>query len=207
MIDVTLHDVLYELTRRGYSYRPDVPFQLASGQTSPEYVDCRAALSTPWLLHAVAAHLFGEIRARVVAIGGLTMGADPLAVAISLKSLQSAERVGIEAEAIRWFSVRKEAKAHGTKGRIVGVLRPGDPVVVIDDVATTGQSTISAIRACREEGLVVKQAQVVLDREAGGLEAIQEVLDEDPVSTARAYALFTLSEVRAMWKASQVANG
>lgn len=193
--------VLAELTDRGYCYNRTLPFRLASGETSPEYVDCRLALTLPWLLDAVAAHLLGEVRVRAEAIGGLTMGADPLAIAMSLKHYQAACAGG---DVMGWFSVRKVPKQHGVDGVLVGAVRRGDPVIVVDDVLTTGASTIQAIRSCRDAGLEVKQALVLLDRQVGGMAAVQAVLDEDLASAAQASALFTLSELRAVWQRQQL---
>lgn len=186
--------VLTELAERGYAYNASVPFRLASGETSPEYVDCRQALTLPWLLEAVAGHLLGQVRVKAEAIGGLTMGADPLAIAVSLRHHRTTYD---GSDVMGWFSVRKTPKQYGIGGAIIGALHPGAAVIVIDDVVTTGASTIQAIRACRASGLKVRQVLALLDREVGGLPAIRAVLDEDPTSEALPHALFTLSELRA----------
>jgi orotate phosphoribosyltransferase len=193
--------VLVELARCAYAYRPEAPFQLVSGDKSPDYVDCRAALSRPALLSAVSLLFLGEIRCQLTAVGGLTIGADPLAIGVSLHS----ERVGLDG-GLRWFSIRKGDRFHGAGGRIAGFVQPGDQVLVVDDVATTGGSTLQAIRACRAEKLRVQQVLVLVDRQVGGLQVIQQELDLERDGVARASALFTLDEVRTEWQRQRSAE-
>ncbi|HRT70794.1 MAG TPA: orotate phosphoribosyltransferase, partial [Syntrophales bacterium] len=102
----------------------------------------------------------------VKAAGGLTLGADPIANALALISFE-------KGRPIRSFIVRKDAKAHGTRSKIEGNVRPGDKVAVIDDVVTTGASTIAAVESAREAGLTVELAVVLIDREEGGRELIE----------------------------------
>ena len=136
-------------------------FKLSSGGTSDYYIDCRTTT-----LSAKGARLTGqvfldEIRARgwkPKAIGGLTMGADPIVVAVSVASGD-----------IEGFLVRKEEKQHGTGRRIEGFQEKGARVVIVDDVCTTGSSTIQAIEAAREFGFQVVGAMCLVERqEAGG---------------------------------------
>lgn len=150
------------LAEQAYQYR-EIPFTLSAGGQSHEYLDCRVALSNPGTLTIAARCLLAKLNSNVVAVGGLTMGADPLAIALSLNSSP--------AKPIKWFSVRKEPKGHGTSRLIEGSVQPGDCVAVLDDVATSGASTIRAIRACREFGLEVVQAIILVDR--GGLDNIR----------------------------------
>lgn len=150
-------------------------FTLASGKESDLYIDCRVTT-----LDAMGANMVGvlgwakvrdSIMARfpeVSAIGGMTLGADPISLAIGMVSGQ--ER-GIDA--LRVFVVRKEPKGHGRNRRIEGNFKPGDHVVVVDDVITTGGSTLKAIDAIEEEGGKVVAALVLVDREEGGREAIE----------------------------------
>lgn len=168
-----------------YQYRPEKPFILSSGATSPEYLDCRTALSDPTVLMHIAKELSKQIDPTVDAIGGLTMGADPLAVGISLQSPWDCHKP------LRWFSVRKQAKAHGQGKLIEGSVVEGEKVCVLEDVVTSGASTIKAIKACTEFGLDVVQVLAVVDRQQGGMEAICAELGHD-----KAKALFTLDEVR-----------
>jgi orotate phosphoribosyltransferase len=112
------------------------------------------------------------------AVGGLTMGADPVAYAIAVASLSTPPIV-------QAFSVRKEAKTHGTGRRIEGNFTPGDPVVVVEDVLTSGGSARQAIDAIQAEGGRVLGVLVVVDREEGG-RAVLERLGVQVVSLTRA---------------------
>lgn len=172
------------LTKYAYQRRreDEEPFKLASGRTSLEYLDCRAALSHPEGLHAVCVEMSQRMHESVEAVGGLTMGADPIAVGMSLMHLFPTTR---------WFSVRKQAKAHGQGKLIEGAVTPGMRVCVVDDVATTGGSTIQAIQACHEFGLDVRQVVVVVDREAGGLDNIRQHVSP----TTWVSALYTKTEI------------
>lgn len=172
--------------KHAYQYRPENPFVLSSGATSPEYLDCRQALSEPVVLGQLGPVLGPLVDLKVRAVGGLTMGADPIAVALSLYSLYTERPV-------RWFSVRKEPKSHGRGRLIEGAVHEGDSVCVLEDVVTSGDSTIKAIRACRATGLEVSQVLALVDRQQGGLENIQRELGSD-ISVS---ALFTLDDLRA----------
>lgn len=175
------------LVTRSYR-RADAPtFRLASGKLSDFYIDCKMTT-----LHAQAMPLIGEVCARelpdgVDAVGGLTMGADPIAHAI-------AHYCALHGRPVNAFSVRKEAKKHGTRKWIEGGVEAGSSVVVLDDVVTTGGSTIDAIRKCREEGLQVVGVLVLVDRqEEGGLDAIRrETGPEVPVRV-----IFTKADLEA----------
>ena len=116
----------------------------------------------------LAGHLVYEaIRGMgAVGVGGLTFGADPIAVATAFVS-------ELKAEPIQAFSIRKTQKDHGMIRWIEGDIRPGDRVVIIDDVVTTGGSTIKAIERAQEEGMQVIKVVVLVDRQEGGLENIR----------------------------------
>ena len=174
-----------------YAHSPERTFRLASGEVSSEYIDCKAALSLPEALRAASVLLLDRLTPEVEAVGGLTMGADPLAIGVALASAGSAHPR-------RWFSVRKESKDHGKKRLIEGI--PADSrlrIAVFDDVVTTGGSTIDAIVKCRDAGHSVVQVLAIVDRESHGLDAIrQQVGPSVPVD-----ALLRLSEVHAAWEA------
>ena len=159
-------------------------FKLSSGGTSDYYIDCRTTT-----LDARGAQLTGqvfleEIRLRgwnVQAIGGLTMGADPIVVAVAVTS-----------GTIHGFLVRKAEKQHGTGQRIEGFREKGARVVIVDDVCTTGASTVQAIEAAREFGFDVVGAMCLVEREeAGGRPSVDTAAA--PVSFV---AVFTATEVR-----------
>ena len=147
-------------------------FILASGKESDLYCDCRVTT-----LDARGANLIGEVGWELVkseilsrfpevkAIGGMTMGADPISLAIGMYSAAD-KPLGI-------FTVRKEPKDHGRGKRIEGNFNAGEQVIVVDDVITTGGSTIKAIDAIEAEGGKVVAALVLVDREEGGREAIE----------------------------------
>jgi orotate phosphoribosyltransferase len=124
------------------------------------------------------------------AIGGLTMGSDPIAAAVCVHW------------DIKWFSVRKQIKEHGLCERIVpsGVLPEGSKVTIVDDVITSGQSIIEAIRAVREASLEVIQVMALVDREMGGIDKIRAEAGQG----VDVRAAFTLSEIRRAWERSKI---
>lgn len=156
------------LTERSYAKRKVV---LSSGRESDFYIDCKKTVLTAeghWLVGKL---LFQAIRAEapeVVGVGGLTMGADPLASAVSLCS-------HLGGAPLHAFLVRKEPKGHGTGQWVEGLsaLPSGSKVAVVEDVVTTGASTIKAIERARAEGLAPVAAFTVVDRDEGGREAIE----------------------------------
>jgi orotate phosphoribosyltransferase len=142
---------------KAHALRTDGPFQLSSGGTSSWYLDGRQVTYSGAGGRLVAACI-GELLDRAVtAVGGLTMGADPVAIAAAL----------LAEPPLRAFSIRKEAKAHGAGGRIVGPLLPDDRVAVVDDTTTTGSSFVESIEVLQEAGIAVVQALVVVDRSSG----------------------------------------
>jgi orotate phosphoribosyltransferase len=149
-------------TRRGQ-------FTLASGKTSTTYIDARLTTMSPEGLSLIGPLGLETLRKagwQVDAVGGLTLGADPISYAISYASASSAQP-------IRAFSVRKEAKAHGTGKLIEGPFQPGDRIAVIEDVITTGGSALRAIDAIRKANGIVTGVLALVDREEGGREAIE----------------------------------
>jgi len=181
--------LLDELVRHAYQYSPEKPFLLVSGQYSDEYLDCKLALSQPAAMAALGKVFLAQLTAPVVAIGGLTMGSDPIAMSTSQTSYGTPKP-------LRWFTVRKEAKGHGQKKLVEGSVKPGESVVVVDDVCTTGGSTVKAIEAAREFGLKVAQVIVLVDREqSDGMANIRRAAG-DGVEVS---AIFTKSQVKQRW--------
>ncbi|MBX3740523.1 MAG: orotate phosphoribosyltransferase [Akkermansiaceae bacterium] len=150
-------------------------FTLASGKQSDLYIDCRVTAMDPF-----GANLIGELgwqavrskihseHLNIAAIGGMTLGADPISLAIGMASARSHPE-----EALQVFTVRKEPKGHGAGKQIEGNFKSGDTVIVVDDVITTGGSTLKAIDVIEREGGKVAFAIVLVDREEGGREAIE----------------------------------
>lgn len=170
-------------------------FTLSSGAKSDYYIDCRTTT-----LHAEGGRLTGlaildalEDRGlKPAAVGGLTMGADPVVSGVAIASAWRAQ-TNPSAPLIHGFLVRKAEKAHGTGRRIEGFCEQGAPVLIVDDVCTTGASTIAAIEAAREAGMRVIAAVCLVEREeAGGRAALEAACQGAPF-----IRLFTAKDVRA----------
>jgi orotate phosphoribosyltransferase len=145
-------------------------FTLASGARSTYYIDARPTTMSAEGLHLIGRLGVAALRAQgwsAAAVGGLTMGADPVAYAVALASRESPPVIDA-------FSVRKEAKGHGTRRRVEGNFRVGDAVVVVEDVITSGGSALQAIAAVEEAGGQVLGVLAVVDREEGGRAALAE---------------------------------
>jgi orotate phosphoribosyltransferase len=170
-------------------------FKLSSGGTSDYYIDCRTTT-----LHAEGGRLTGHailelLEARGIdaeAVGGLTMGADPIVSNVATASAWRA-RANPGAPLLHGFLVRKAEKAHGTARRIEGFCKEGARVVIVDDVCTTGGSTINAIEAAREAGMIVAAVVCIVEREeANGRPAVVAAAEGAPF-----LRLFSASDVRA----------
>jgi orotate phosphoribosyltransferase len=145
-------------------------FTLSSGKQSTFYIDARLTTMSPEglsIIGPLALSVLQQTGWRVDAIGGLTLGADPISYAISYASTQSDHP-------LRAFTVRKEAKAHGTSKLLEGPFRQGDRVAVIEDVITTGASALRAIDAVRAADGAVIGVLALVDREEGGRQAIEK---------------------------------
>lgn len=149
-------------------------FVLASGRRSALYVDCRLTTMSPEgqrLLGVLGLAELADAGWAADAVGGLTLGADPIAYAMAHASAFAAEQ-GL-GPLVRAFTVRKAPKQHGTGKRVEGPFTAGDQVVVVEDVITTGGSALTAVDAIRAEGGVVLGVLAVVDREEGGREALE----------------------------------
>ena len=190
-------------------------FTLASGQQSDYYIDCRITTLNAQggrLAGIVLLDLIRQHCHSAVAVGGLTMGADPLVSNIATASAQELadheefldlapdEDHGEAPSLLQGFLVRKAEKTHGTGRRIEGFLHPGASVVIVDDVCTTGASTITALEAAREAGMKVVGVLCLVDREQGGRLRIEQALAEIPTDDDTEIPflpLFTATEIRA----------
>jgi orotate phosphoribosyltransferase len=145
-------------------------FRLRSGTTTSWYLDARRTTFDGFGAVLVGRCLLEVLDPAVRALGGMTMGADPMALAAALLG-------SLEGRELRAFSIRKEEKNHGTGGRLVGPVEAGDPVAVLEDTTTTGGALLEAIRVAREAGLHVRQAVALVDRSGGEVKellALQE---------------------------------
>jgi orotate phosphoribosyltransferase len=155
-------------------------FTLASGKKASYYLDCRQIT-----LDAQGARLVGEGMLDLLAgdlpelVGGMSIGADPITAAILTLA-------GIRGLPLRGVMVRKEAKAHGTGRFVEGPFREGESIAIVEDVITTGGSSLSAIERCEAVGLKVQRVLAIVDRLEGGREAFAE----------RGYALMTLFTIK-----------
>ena len=171
---------------KSFRYSPEEIFKLASGRTSNYYFNCKPTTLNPEGMNIIGELIFDMVGdLDITAAGGLTLGADALANALALISYQ-------KGKPIKAFIVRKEAKVHGIKSSIEGDAAIGEKVLILDDVITTGGSTIAAIEKAREAGLIVQKVIALIDREEGGKENILQLVSD--VS-----AVLTRSEVMAVY--------
>ncbi len=150
-------------------------FTLASGKKSDLYIDCRVTAMDPFGAIMIGDLGWQTVREKILsdhleiqAIGGMTLGADPISLAIGMASARHHPT-----EALQVFTVRKEPKGHGAGKQIEGNFTKNQNLIVVDDVITTGGSTLKAIEAIEREGGIVKFALVLVDREEGGRQAIE----------------------------------
>ncbi len=156
------------LCQKSFKFSQEPIYKLVSGRMSQFYVNCKPVTLSARGMFLAGHLLFESIKDEDVnAVGGLTFGADPLAVATAFAS-------ELKAKPINAFSIRKTQKDHGMIRWIEGDVAPGERVAIIDDVATTGGSTIKAIERARSEGLDVVKAVIFVDRQEGGLDNIRQ---------------------------------
>ncbi len=147
------------ILERSFKYSDNPPFTLVSGRKSNYYFNCKPTTLDPEGMNLIGELVFAMLAdSEVTAAGGLTLGADPIANALSVISFQ-------KGKPIRSFIVRREAKDHGTMSGIEGGVRPGDRVAILDDVITTGGSTITAIGRAKGAGLIIDRVIALIDRE------------------------------------------
>ena len=177
---------------RSFQYSEDPPFTLVSGRKSNYYFNCKPTTLDPEAMNLIGELLFSMLAGTdVTAAGGLTLGADPIANALSVISFQ-------KGKPIRSFVVRRDAKDHGTKRSIEGNVQPGDRVVILDDVITTGGSTITAILRAREFGLVIDRVIALIDREEeNGRENIA-------AHVAKVEAVLTRTEIMSRYRGKKI---
>ncbi|WP_442484512.1 orotate phosphoribosyltransferase [Aeoliella sp. SH292] len=154
-------------------------FTLASGKKATYYLDCRQVTLLAEALPSVAAGMLEFIEHDMPElVGGMAIGADPITASILTLA-------GVQQKPLRGIMVRKEAKGHGTKKFVEGPYKEGERVVIVEDVVTTGGSSLAAIEHCEAVGLKVERVLAIVDRLEGGREAFE----------AKGYKLETLFTV------------
>jgi orotate phosphoribosyltransferase len=163
-----MKDRLIELIiEKAFKYSKEPVFKLVSGRMSNYYFNCKAVTLHPEGMYIIGNLVFDLIRALdVKGIGGLTLGADPIAYAVAYTSY-------LKGKPVEAFVVRKTPKSHGTMQWIEGNMAKGDRAVIVDDVITTGKSTIEAITRAKEAGLEIVKVIALIDRQEGGREAVE----------------------------------
>ena len=170
---------------RSFKYSDNPPFTLASGRQSNYYFNCKPTTLDPEGMNLIGAIIFDMVKnSNITAAGGLTLGADPIANSLAVISYQ-------KGKPIKAFIVRKDVKDHGTKSAIEGNVKAGERVLIIDDVITTGGSTITAIEQANKAGLIVEGVITLIDREEGGRENIQKYM-------ANIQSILTRTEIMAI---------
>jgi orotate phosphoribosyltransferase len=173
--------LLQLLAERAYRHGS---FTLASGRSSDHYVNCKPVSLSGEGLALLAARMLELVEAEAVAVAGLTLGADPLVSGVA----QAAALAGRPLDAL---IVRKEAKGHGTGAWLEGPLpAAGSRITVLEDVVTTGGSSLKAVKQLREAGYTVERVVTIVDRQEGGLEAMN-------AAGLELRSLFLLEEVAA----------
>ncbi len=155
--------LLERLAERAYRHGT---FTLASGRSSDHYVNCKPVSLSGEGLALLGEQLLTQVESEAVAVAGLTLGADPLVSAVALHA-------ALAGRALDALIVRKQAKGHGTGAWLEGPLPPaGSTVTVLEDVVTTGGSSLKAVTQLREAGYQVNRVVTIVDRQEGGLEAM-----------------------------------
>lgn len=184
-------ELLEILYTRSFKYDPERGFTLTSGQKSDIYIDVKKTAMSAEAMELIGYTYFRELKLEPIdAIGGITLGADPIAYAAALVSTMNGKYLDA-------FVIRKEPKKHGTMQWIEGNVKPEAWVCIVEDVVTTGESTIKAVERAREAGLQVRRVLALVDREEGGAKNITEK------AKVRFDAIFTKSDLMELHKKHQ----
>lgn len=182
-----LLDILYT---KSFKY-DEAGFTLTSGKKSNYYIDVKKTALSAVAMELIGYAYFQKLKlAPIDAIGGMTLGADPIAYAAALMCTLKGKYLDV-------FIVRKEAKGHGTQAWIEGDVKPDSNVVVVEDVITTGGSTIKAVQKAKEAGLNVLRVIALLDREEGGAQNIEKE------TGVKVDSIFTMSDLLDVHKKKQ----
>lgn len=175
------------LCKKSFQYSEEPIFKLASGRMSRYYINCKPVTLSPRGLYLIGHLVFDALTDRKIdAVGGITFGADPIAIAAAFVS-------ELQSQPVKAFSIRKTQKDHGIVKWIEGDLSAGQRVAIVEDVATTGGSTLKAIERAREEKLEVDSVILLVDRQEGGAENIKKTVPE-------VRSIVTRQELMASWR-------
>jgi orotate phosphoribosyltransferase len=167
-----LERLIQMIAERSFQMSDTPNFKLASGKLSKYYVNCRLISLDPEGMHLIGNLIYDRIKdGGIDVIGGPTLGANPIADAVSMAAYQNGRY-------IKPFYVREQAKDHGIAKKIEGNIKKGERAVIVDDVITTGASTIRSIESARNEGLLVVKVITLVDREEGGREEIRRYVED-----------------------------
>jgi orotate phosphoribosyltransferase len=182
------NELIDMICRKSFKFSDKPVFKLVSGRMSRFYINCKPTTLNARGMFLVGHLIFDEIcDCRVTAVGGMTFGADPLAVATAFAS-------ELRGRPVHAISIRKTKKDHGIVRWVEGDIQPGQRIAILDDVATTGGSTVKAIERARAEGLDVVKAVILVDRQEGGMDNIRKVVDDVSCIISR-------DELMEKWKA------
>ena len=172
-MDTPRDQLLRLLVQHSFQYSAEPIFTLASGRKSHYYINCKQTTFMAEAMPLLGQIFFEQIKAieekdgeRIAAVGGLTLGADPITYAVAYHS-------ALQGTPIQAFSVRKEPKGHGAQKWVEGFEQPGARVVIMEDVVTTGASTLKAIDGALHAGFQVVKVLALVDRQEGGREELQ----------------------------------
>jgi len=157
------------IAKTSFKYSAKGRFSLASGELSNYYIDLKMGLSYPLIRKRIGLEILRRIEgARVDVVGGMELGAYPIASAVSDACFSKTGKT------LRSFVVRKRPKKHGLRKWIEGVVEKGDRALIVDDVVTTGQSTLTAVKILRESEVEIVKVVTVVDRQEGAADAFAE---------------------------------
>ncbi len=160
------------ICKKSFKYSETPVFKLVSGKMSSFYVNCKPTILDPRGMFLVGHLVYDAVKTyKLDGVGGLTFGADPISVAASFAS-------ELKKDPMKAFSIRKELKDHGIINWVEGDMREGERVAILEDVITTGGSTIKAIERARTQGLEVVKVVSLIDRQEGGVEKIREHVED-----------------------------
>ena len=165
--DKARDSLLSLLAKKSFMHSEKPVYKLASGQMSSFYVNCKKTAYDPEGINLIGSVVYSAVRKFAPeGVGGLTLGADPIAIAVAGESYR-------RGTPIKAFVIRKQAKEHGTKSPVEGDMKPGDRVVILEDVITTGESALMALKSAMAFGLFVLAIVALVDRQEGGRQRLE----------------------------------